>query len=571
MNHSSAADTAVASASPERIAQTLLWKSLLPKLVPTLLGTALWLANNLDVIHSLMAHPPGYLPLGVQRNNDIAMYLTWMNAMTKEWFVPNFHAAWSTPHNFLILPLVPVVALQRWFSVSSPLAYQMFSLAAYIFTANAVAFACRTFCESRRQAVCALLLALACVPLGSLPFVSYVSGHHVPPGDVPGRHAFFVVSDGFFHGLVTVPLLTFGTGLQILSMALLARYSRSSERRWLAWLALACLFSAFMHPFEILVTIPVVAVVFLRQFGLTARSLTNLCLVYAAAAVGLAPHALQSLRIPWVHEIARINQEILGFSPATLFVVLGWPALLVVVLLFLGAPDKPKPETTVLTTWFLATIVMVFVPRVPFAPHLLDGLFVVIGLLLSIQIRDLSVRWPVLRIPLLRVAGVILVALSLVPHVTMRLAAWSAAVGRDTFSFPSAALMSLPEVHATQWLRGNASWDDLVLTNPDAAPWLAMAPVHSFAAHWLCSLTITHPNYLTLQESFFAGTLSPIEGHQLLETLGVRFVVVPDQGPALQYLDKAVPRIHFDAWSIYEIPGAHMKPYHDPAIVALGG
>jgi hypothetical protein len=549
--------------------QSSVWKTLPSKVAPTLLGTLLCLANNLDVIHAYFSHPPGYLPLGVQRTNDIAMYLTWMKAMTTEWLLPNFHAAWSTPHNFLVLPLVPAAILERQFAFSPLFVYQLYSFVAYVFAVNAVAFAYRTFCENRRQAVLALLLALACVPLGSLPFASHFSGHYAAPGDVPGRHAFFLVSDGFLHGLVMVPLLTFGTGLQVLAMALLARYSNSSERRWLRWLAGVCMFSAFLHPFEIFVTIPVVGLTFLRRFGLTIRNLINLGVVYLAIVIGLAPHAVESLRIPWVYEIAQANRDILRFSPASLFVTLGWPALLVVLLLFLGLPERPKPQNTVLTIWFLVTVVMVFVPRIPFAPHLLDGLFVGIGVILSIQIRDLSMRWPALRLPGIRLAGFALVVLSLVPHAVFRFKAWSAPVDQhDTFDSPSAALASDAEVHATEWLRDHANEDELVLTTHDSAPWIAAAPVHSFASHWLCSLLLTHPNYVAAQDSFFAGNLTVAQAHDFLDTFGIRFVFAPNGSPATRYLDKAIPRALFDNWAIYEIPGAHIKPYHDPKIVA---
>ena len=86
--------------------------------------------------------------------------------------------------------------------------------------------------------------------------------------------------------------------------------------------------------------------------------------------------------------------------------------------------------------------------------------------------------------------------------------------------------MPSAEAHAVQWLRANANWDDLVLTTQDSAPWLAMAPVHSFASHGLCSLETKYRNHFALRNSFFAGTLTPAQARELLDTLGVRFVVL---------------------------------------------
>ena len=535
------------------------------KLIPALLGTILYLLNNLDVIHSLLFSPAGYVPLGVQRNNDIAMYLTWLNGFSRAWLIPNFHAAWYTPHDFVVLPLIPVSAMQRSLSLSPAWAFQTFSLFAYVFTAYAVAFALKTFCESRRQATAALLLAFACVPVSSLPFV-HLLGHHKSPEDIPGRFAFLTVSDGFFHGLITMPLMTLGTGFQVLSMALLARYSESRERRWLGWLALTCFFSALVHPFEIVVTVVTAGVVLLRRFDF--QGVRSALLIAIAGGAGLAPHILQTLRVPWVHEVAELNRATLGVTPGVLFVMVGLPAMFVMALLFLGLPHNPKGKFLVLQMWCVVGFVLVFAPSMPFPIHFLDGWFVVVGLLLTTQLRELACRWPAARLPAVRVAAVIFLGASLIPHVVFRLRAWDApATGSDTFVAPSAALAPLAEVHATEWLRDHASWDDLVLTNHDSAPWIAMAPTHSFASHWLCSLLMTHPNYSAVQNAFFAGTLSSVQGHEFLERFGFRFVFAPDGSPGLQYLDRAIPRAHFDNWSIYEIPGARMKPYHASDIV----
>jgi hypothetical protein len=133
------------------------------------------------------------------------------------------------------------------------------------------------------------------------------------------------------------------------------------------------------------------------------------------------------------------------------------------------------------------------------------------------------------------------------------------------------AIAPAGEVATVKWLGANANPQDLVLATEDASPWMANAPVHSFASHWLFSLLWPYPNYRNLRNAFFSGGLSVSQGHELLEIIGARWVVVPDGSPANQYLDGAMQRARFGTYTVYEIPGAHMKPYHDARVLALGG
>jgi hypothetical protein len=112
----------------------------------------------------------------------------------------------------------------------------------------------------------------------------------------------------FFHGLVTWPFLTLGTAFQLLSMALLVRYLNAPKDCWLVWLTVTCLVSTLMHPFEIVVTLTAArVVVLLRQFGLSTRTVARLSPLTRAAGMGMLPYVLQTLRIPWLHEVARAN------------------------------------------------------------------------------------------------------------------------------------------------------------------------------------------------------------------------------------------------------------------------
>ena len=579
----SASDERVtADAAETKPSEAPAWKSLLVKLAPGGLGATLYFLNNLDVWHGLIAPPAGYVGMGVQRNSDIAIYLTWLHGYAKSWFLPNYSAPWITPADFIAPGWIPVALLQRLLGVSPVVALQIFTFIGYVFVAYAMAFAFRTFCRTRSQGMWALLVALACVPIDSLPVLSQFLGSSAQYGAATGRVHFLTMSDGFLRGLVTWPFLTYGTGFQVLSMGLLGRYVKSGERRWMMWMALACLISTLLHPFEIFVTVTTAGIVLLRLFGFTKETLKRLSWIAIAAGVGVSPYVIQTLRSEWMHEVALANSIVL--SPSLLAGVVGLPMVLIVLLLLFGLPESRSDETVIVKTWFLVTMALFFVPGLPFALHLLDGSFIAIGLLLVMQVQELLARRPMLAKPVLQFVAVPLLVWSLLPHITFRVQAWDAGVQTQNqqFAFDTCttfhgtclkptAIAPAGEVATVKWLSANANPQDLVLATEDASPWMANAPMHSFASHWLFSLLWPYPNYRNVRNAFFSGGLSVSQGHELLEIIGARWVVVPDGSPARQYLDNAVQRARFDTYTVYEIPGAHMKPYHDARILALGG
>src|SRR5262249_39471474 len=138
-------------------AKTSKW---LGRVAPTVLGAAVFLLNNLGVIHAIFAAPPGYAPLGVQRHMDVAQYLTWLGGLKTTWILPNYHAPWITPPGLIVPALFPVALIERLFSLRQVVALQLFSLGGYIAAGYALAFAYRTFFRTRRQAAGAFVISL---------------------------------------------------------------------------------------------------------------------------------------------------------------------------------------------------------------------------------------------------------------------------------------------------------------------------------------------------------------------------------------------------------------------------
>jgi hypothetical protein len=260
----------------------------------------------------------------------------------------------------------------------------------------------------------------------------------------------------------------------------------------------------------------------------------------------------------------------LSILPAPLFAMLGVPAILVVIFLLFGFPRGTQPKTRVLKTWFIATILVFYIPSIPFAVHVLDGFFVVTGLMLTIQIGQLLSEHPNLTARPVRVFAGLMLAWMLFPQLTFRARAWSSGTNPTPEIFFS-AVAPADELALVNWLRKNARPSDLVLATADSAPWLTTAPVHSFASHWLFSQSRGGGRHSwALLDSFFKGSFSPAVAHSFMDTLGARFIVVPDGSPATAYLSDANLRFRVGRTSIYERPNARMKPYGDPALVALG-
>jgi hypothetical protein len=546
---------------------------LLRKFAPAVLGSALFLLNNLGVMHAFIGRPAGYAPFGVQRHSDIAQYLTWLAGLKIAWVLPNYHAPWITPPGLIVAGLFPAAVLERWFSIPPVAAFQIFNFGAYLATAYALAFAYRTFFQTRKQAFRAFVISLACVPLASLPGVfrlfHNIEGVGTLLGWSAGAYEFMLASDGFLRGLVAFPLMTWGTCFEILAVTLLARYCRSHETRWFGWLVAVCFLAALVHPFEVFVIVFVAAIVLLQEPGPTARRLGRIAIILVAAGAGMLPYVIQNLRVPWVREMADANRTSAYMPPAYMFLSLGLPAMAVVLFLLCGLPKSQERGALILKTWFVSVWLLFYAPGLPFPLHFFDGMLFAIGMLLAMQIEELEKRRPLLTQPAFRFALTLAVIWMLLPNLTFRVRSWKDGVALSNIRFAS-AMAPNDEMAALAWLRKNATPDDLILANGETGSWLAAAPVHSFQSHWMFSSAAERPQDAELKSAFFAGTMPVENAHEFLETLGVRFVVVPDDSRARAYLQRALMRVNFSSSAIYEIPGAHMKPYEDSAIVQMG-
>jgi hypothetical protein len=517
------------------------------------LGIFLYILHQTAVISGALAPPPGYRAAWAIRNLDLPQYLTWMNAGRTNFLLPNYHAPWVTQPAlfeplFLLAGRIPLPPLA---------AYHVLSLLLYIVAGVALVYAVRTFCPEHPGYA---LLASACaVPLGLLVVAAgrllHASGLFVL--GLSGMIAYaYNSADGLFRGgLGASPTLSAGTAFVLLFMAVLARYVRNGKRRHAQILALLAFLSAFFHPFEVFVMVAASAVPLWR-----CSRIKTWMGIAAGGALGIAPYLLISAGSDWVRDMSDLIRY--PMYPFWIPENFGIPFFLLAYLLLIRF-RMPREEDGILQSWFLATMVLAFIPGIPFAPHLFDGFAYCVGFLL---VRRLAVDAKVL--PWLKryrnVAIPVLAGLVLVTGVSVFLLyqqIWKDGRRADP-EWLLSSVRPASEQTLLDWIHAHAAPGSLVLSPPDLAPWIATVPVTSFASHDFFS--ITYPQQVKLAEAFFAGKNVQ---RDLLDAYGVRFAVVPDTSLAVSQLPPQALRETIGPWRIYEFPEARMKPY--PGLAAL--
>lgn len=530
---------------------------------PFLLGISLFALNQAPVLSGYLAPPPGYAGSPLPQQMDFFQYQTWINAYqrTNGWLLPDYHAPWAT-EPALMNPFCWFIGrTSAVFGVDGLWIYYLLYLAFSIAGGYAVFFTLRAFTCSRVEARLALLVSFCCVPVASvLALSTYLLGKDAPwlaliwfAGKVHGRYN----NDGFVNGVSGSPLVLFGTVTTLLCMGLLATYLKTNLPKYLWWAGLVAAVSAFVHPFEIFVVMGAggLALVMRRDRPWAQAVGEAACLVLPGLA-GLAPYLYLASRHAWLREAA-VQNRWQPFSPPMLVLMLGFPALFCLVSYFLPL-GKRSVTDPLLHCWFGVVLVGVYVPWVPWSHHLLDGVFYATGLLLVRQaarcdfIRRLVTERPVL----VRVSIGAWLIVSLAAHAVYL--ADATAAGRVAGGAGSTVMSNTDRALQT-WLREHADANDLVLAPKSTAGWFATAPMHSFASHWLFSLT--WDQQVRLSDAFYQGTLDRAAADALLTGFGVGYAVIPNGSPAASYFSNQAPAIRIESVAIYRLPNAGLRPF----------
>jgi hypothetical protein len=527
------------------------------------LGIFLFAVNEAPVLTGYLAAPPGYTGSLIPQHMDFQQYLTWISAYqrTRGWLLPDYHAPWVTEPALLNPFCWFIGRTSAALGIDALWIYHLLFLAFNIAGGYALYFALRAFTYSRTEERLALLVSFCCVPVAAvLALATFLFGKSNPwlaliwwGSKVHGRFN----ADGFVNGISASPLVLFGTVMTLLSMGLLAKYLRTNLQRYLWWAGLAAAAGAFIHPFEVFVVMGAggLALVTRRARPWAQAAGEAACLVVPGLA-GLAPYLYLTSRHAWLREAAVQNRWDV-FPPPMLVLMLGFPTLfcLAAYLLPLG---KRSVTDFLLLCWFGGTLVGVYVPWMPWSHHLLDGFHYATALLLVRQaarcdfLRRLWAGRPVLvRVPLAA-----FVVASLAAHAIYVTDATTAA------SLPGGTgsmVISKTDRAVLAWLREHAGANELVLAPKSSAGWFATAPMHSFASHWLFSLT--WGEQVRLSDAFYSGALDRGAANALLTDFGVRYAVIPDESPAASYFSSQTPAVRIESAAIYRISNPGLRPF----------
>jgi hypothetical protein len=516
-----------------------------------ILAAALFGLHDAGVISGALAPPPGFEPAWVVRNLDVPQYLTWLNASRTSALLPDYHAPWNTEPALF----EPLFWLAARFPFSPIAAYSVFHFLLYIAAAFVLLYACSVFCPGREtwfafaMMVCAIpwrlygwLLASMS---GSIKWQALFAGGMIDYG--------YDTADGLLRGgLSNSPTLTVGTMSVLLAMALTARYLERPSRGVLAGLCATAFASAFLHPFEIFLIVPAAAI------PLIVRRNFRACIALTiSGCTGFAPYFVQSARSAWVRDAGEMIHS--SFHPFWALADFGPPCLLAVYLLALRF-RMPEPRDLVLKSWFITAPVLLIVPGVPFALHLLNGFAYCTAFLLVRRIAIDKQISPLLsrhrRLAYGMLAGI--VALSVAAIASFEIQLW-----RDGRRAETMWLLNTVRPNAERelldWLKHQTPPDALIVSPPDLAPWIATIPRPSFASHDFFS--ITYRSQRALLDKFLTGE---IPAQDLVRQYGAQIFVVPSASPARI---SAVPRTTIGPWHVYQFPDAMMKPYPGLAVL----
>jgi len=530
---------------------------------PLLFGLFFFAVNEGPVVSGYLAPAPGSVGTLLPQHMDFLQYQTWINAYQRSgsWLLPDFHAPWAT-EPALLNPLCwfmgRVSALLR---VDGLWLYHLFFLAFSVLGGYALFFAIRAFAGSAAEGRLALLMTVCAVPVASLFALStYLLGTSNPclrliwfAGKVHAKYN----GDGFVNGVNGSLMALFGTATTVLAMGLVARFLQTDSRAYLRWAGLVAGASAFLHPFEIFVVMAAGGLALVTRRGRPwARGLGDAAWLVVPGCACLAPYAWLTSRHAWLQEAA-VENRWQAFSPPMLVMMLGLPTLFCLVSYALPL-QKGMVTDRLLTFWFLCVLAGVYVPWIPWSHHLLDGVHYATALLVVRQ----AARWDFTR-RLVKASPVLTgVAIGAFVFACLSLHAITWAGATAAARMPGdigSAVITSENRDLRTWLAEHAHAEDLVLAPKESAGEFATVPMHSFASHWLFSLT--WEEQVRLSDAFYRGSLDRGAADSLLAGFGVRYAVIPDASPAGRYFANQAPVVRIGSAAIYEMPNARLRPF----------
>jgi hypothetical protein len=487
-------------------------------------------------------------PTWTPREIDIVEHLTWVNAARDGWLIPNYHLPAATSPG-LFCPLMALLAQVTKLGMDASAAYASAEVLAGIFGAYCILTCLRLFLTSRRQVVMAVLLMLAAVPL-----ISPLTVWRALRG-IEGGPPVFIMADGLF---VTGPVtLVLGTASVYASLILVTRYLLLGRRRYLYLTAVVATISGLCHPFEVFTIMAATSATLIVVRWPSLRSaLAEIIMVIVPGVLSILPYIYFSLTVPWVRELTAQNVYRLP-DLFHLLSLLGVPVAFVLLNLAVG-PKLRATTDMVLQCWFVATLVVMHIPRLPWVVHAADGLASVAALLAVRQISQIPYlhRWAVRWSRWTMIAVVATAVPAIFVHAGIRYMMFRDGVKLES-AYGMSAVSSQAEYDLIQWFRRNGSSRDLVIAPNKETSWmLTTAPVHSIASHWLFSGK--YEEQARLRYSFYHGDWSDDAARDYLRKYGINYVVVPEGSLVHRVLNEYPKVALFPPWTLYYLPENHL-------------
>ena len=522
----------------------------------------LFVLNYAAVISGALAPPSGYVPQYVLRNDDMTVYLNWMQASRHVWLPHNFSAPWLTADELF----TPILALMGHVSNFMPWSivvdYYVLHFLATIGATLLLIGALRYFLPSRRQRLLAIAVIFCSVPFLSIWYaLAKAFGASTGISSLGLIEYTYTTADGLVRGGASNSItLTFGTSIVLAAVLLLAKRIETGGNRWL-WAAAGANFaSAFFHPFEFAVITGTGCLLFGLEGFRTRdwrRAIQHSLLLVGAGVLGLSPYLIQLTRVGWLRDMSTAD-PVMPTNIGSVLLMWGMPAFLTVYApLMRFRPRTPKDE--VLAAWCLVAVLLLFAyPPSPF--HLLNGFTYVNAILLvRIGAADPKARGLLERNsrPLVACCSAWLLLCAGAQAATV------IQLVRDGRSPDPEMLISAvapkSEQALQQWLRVHASSDDVVLAPGLMAAWLTTIPMHGFAAQ--DNFSISYQNQAKQSASFYGGEWPAEHAKEFLQQYGIRWVVLPLKSSATQYLEERAPAAVFEDLALYQLPENHIRPY----------
>jgi|GEM_PF-1401579 len=530
----------------------------------------LFILNYTAVISGALAPPRGYVPQYVLRNTDMTVYLNSMQAGRHAWLAPNFSAPWLTPDELLTPILTLMGQMSNFMPWSVLIDYYVIHFLATVGATLLLMAALRYFVPAGRQR-----LGAVAVMFCSVPFLSIWYAMEKAMGASPGLSSLglieytYTTADGLVRGGSSNSVtLTFGTSVVLAAVLLLAKRIETGGSKWLWAAAGVNLASAFFHPFEFSVITGTGCLLFglegfrTRQWG---RAIRHSLVLIAAGVLGLSPYLIQLSRVGWLRDMSAADPG-MTMNLGSVLLMWGLPAFLTVYApLMRFLPRTPKDE--VLAAWCLVAVLLLFAhPPSPF--HLLDG-FTYINAMLLVRVAASDRRTRTLleqkNRPLMACCCLWFILCAGAQAATL------VQLVRDGRSADPDVLVSsvAPENEQVlrQWLQLHASSDEVVLAPGIMSAWLTTIPMHGFAAQ--DNFSISYHRQSKQSTSFYAGEWSSEHANDFLQRYGIRWVVMPLQSTAKQYLQERAPAAVFGDLALYRLPENHTRQYPGRAEVEL--